>query len=102
MPREPIPQDELVWLQAKPQQRAPDNRRRGFRKTIRTFLRFACAARRDARKDLLRLNSGVLLLAEQDAFGCHGDSAEMTAAVSERFANHYESRLTKPLSKINS
>ena len=36
MPRKCIPQDELVRRHANLQQRAPDNRRRRLRKTIRT------------------------------------------------------------------
>jgi hypothetical protein len=101
MPWECIPEDELLWTRTKLHQRAPDNRRRRFGKTIWAFLTFARAARCYVRKDFLRLDSVILLFTEQDSLGSHGDSAEMTAAIAERFAYNYESRLAKPLSEIS-
>jgi hypothetical protein len=50
---------------------------------------------------LLRLDSVILLFTEQDSLGSHGDSAEMTTAIAERFANHYEARPAKSLPKIS-
>src|SRR6266550_4687551 len=101
MPRERIPQNELLRRQGKLQQRAPDNCRRGFGKTIAAFLRFTRAPRSDARKNFVRIDSGVFLFSEQDALGGHGNSAEMTAAVPKRFANYHESRFAEPFSKIS-
>src|SRR5882724_9880236 len=88
MPGKRIPQYEFVRQHANLWQRAPDNRRRRFRKTIRTNTRFARAAWLDPRYNMS-------LFAEQHAFRSHRDSAEMTAAVTESFANDYELRASQ-------
>src|SRR6266568_756383 len=100
MPRERIPQDELLWRDSEPQQGAPDNGGCGLGKTISTFLRFARPTRFDSRKEILSFDPGVRLSPEQNALGSHRDSAEMSAAVSKRFADHCESGLFESLAKI--
>src|SRR6266487_779729 len=100
MPWERIPQDELLRRESKSRQCAPDNRRRRLGKTIWTFLRFARPTRFDSRKEILRFDPRVRLSPEQNALGSHGDSAEMTAAISKRFADHCESGLFESLAKI--
>src|SRR5439155_23682930 len=94
MPRKRIPQYEFVRQHANLQQRAPDNRRRRFRKTIRTNTRFARAAWLDARHN-------VSLFAEQHALRSHWDSAEMTAAITNRLADHCEFCLAETFSEIS-
>ena len=94
MPWKRIPQNELVRQQADLQQRAPDNRRCRFRKTIRTNTRLARATWLDARYN-------VSLFAEQHALRSHRDSAEMTAAVTESFANDYEFRASQAFLHIS-
>src|ERR671930_532429 len=102
MPGEGIPQHELLRLQAKSEKRAPDNGRSRLGKTIRTFLRFARAARFDAGKDLFRFNTVISLFSEQDSLGSHRDSAEMAAAITERFADHRKFYFAESFSKISS
>jgi hypothetical protein len=101
MPRKRIPQDELVWLQAKPQERDPYNGCCRFGKTVATFSWFARTARLDAGKDLLQLDPLIFLFSEQNSFGSHRDSAEMTAAIAERFADQCEFCLAKTFSQIS-
>src|SRR5882724_3876290 len=100
MPRKRIPEDELLRRQPQLQQCAPDNSCRRLRKTLTAFLRFACAARCDAGKDLRRLNPVVFLFSEQDSFGGHGNSTEMTAAVAKCFSNHSKSRSFKSFAEV--
>src|SRR5215216_2653291 len=105
MPRKRIPQDEVVRQYPNFQQRAPDNRRRRFRKTLRTDTRFARAAWLDGCQNLERRSPtavvrdlagsalrqrryNVCLFAEQHALRSHRDSAEMTTAITERFADY--------------
>src|SRR6267142_4946776 len=95
MPRKRVPQNEFVRQHANLQQRAPDNRRRRFRKTIRTNTRFACAAWLDTRYN-------VSLFVEQHAFRSHRDPAEMAAAVTESFANDYEFRASQAFLQVSS
>ena len=70
-------------------------------KTLLTLLRFACAARCDAGKELRRLNPVIFLFSEQDSLGGHGDSAEMTAAVPKCFTNHCNSCGFKSFAKVS-
>src|SRR6266700_279889 len=93
MPRERIPQDELLRRESQSQQRAPDNGGCGLGETISTLLTFACPTRFDSRKEILRFDPAVRLSPEENALGSDGDSGEMTAAVPKRFADHCESGL---------
>ncbi len=44
----------------------------------------------------------IPLFPEQDSLRGHGDSAEMAAAITERFTNHNESRFAEPAVEISS
>src|SRR5438046_208825 len=98
MPRERIPQNKLLRSDAQSQQRAPDNRRRGFGKTIRTFPRLASPTRLDSQKNVFRHD--VSFSSKQNSLGSHRDSAEMTAAVTKRFPDHRKLPFAEPFSKI--
>src|SRR6266699_2075866 len=98
MPRERIPEDELLRRQPKLQQRAPDNSCRRLRKTIPAFLRVACAPRSDSQNNAFRRNASFS--SKQKPFGCHRDSAEMTTAVTKRFPDDRKTRLSQPIAKI--
>src|SRR5438094_2988232 len=87
MPRECIPQDELVWLKAKPQERAPQNRCCRFGKPVRTFLRFARAPRIEAGEHIAGFQPDCFASPEQQPLRSHGDSAEVTAAITNRFSD---------------
>src|SRR5436189_6385799 len=100
MPRECIPQDELVRQHAKLQQCAPYNRRCRLGKTVRALCSFARAARFDAGKDVFRLDAVIFLFAEQDALGSHGNSGEMTTAVPKTFTDNRECCVAKPSLEI--
>ena len=50
---------------------------------------------------MFRFYSGIFLFSQQNSFGGHRDSAEMPAAIAERFANHNESYHAEPVSKIS-
>src|SRR2546428_12198238 len=101
MPGKRIPQNKLLRRQLQAQQRAPYNGRCGLGKTIRTFLRFACAPRCDAGKNFVRLKPAIFLFSEQDSLGGHGDTCKMTTAISKCFTDHYESRFAEPFAKIS-
>src|SRR5437667_12239302 len=101
MPRECIPQDELLWLYAKPQERAPYNRCRRLGKPVWTFLRFARAPRIDAGKEGVGFHLDFLASPEQQPLRSHGDSAEVAAAIAERFADDCKSRVAKSLAEIS-
>ena len=49
---------------------------------------------------MFRFNPVVFLFSEQDTLGGHRDSAEMSAAITERFANHNELHFAEPFVKI--
>src|SRR5213596_2139146 len=100
MPRECIPQHELVWLYAKPQQSAPDNCCRRFGKPVWTFLRFAGAPRIDA-EEIVRFKLELFVSSEQQPLRGHWDSAEVTAAITNCFSDHCEFYLAEPLMKIS-
>ena len=71
-------------------------------RTIATFPRLARSTCLDAGKNLFGFNPAIFLFAEQDSLRGHGDSAEMAAAITKRFANHGEFCLPEPFSKISS
>src|SRR6266704_4738633 len=98
MPRERIPEDELLRRQPKLQQRAPDNSCRRLRNTIPAFLRVACAPRSDSQNNAFRRNASFS--SKQKPFGCHRDSGEMTTAVTKRFPDDRKTRLSQPIAKI--
>src|SRR6266566_2880975 len=98
MPRERIPQNKLLRSDAQPQQRAPDDRGGRLGKTIRTFPRLASPTRLDSQKNVFRHD--VSFSSKQNSFGCHRDSAEMTAAVTKRFPDDRKFRFAEPFSKI--
>jgi len=100
MPGERIPEHELLRLQAEPEQSAPDNSSCRLGKAIRTFFRFARAPRLDTRKNVFQLDPTTLLFSEQDSLGGHGNSAEMSAAITERLTNHNEFNLADASVKI--
>src|SRR5438876_7655384 len=98
MPGERIPEHELLRLQAEPEQRAPDDSSCRLGKAIRTFFRFARAPRLDTRKNVFQLNPATFLFSEQDSLGGHGNSAEMTAAITERLTDYCELCVAHPFS----
>src|SRR5260370_32163839 len=101
MPRECIPQDELVWFQAATQQRAPYNCCRRFGKTVRTFLGFAGAPRLDAGEEIVGFQTDLLASSEQQSLRGHGDSAEVTTAITHRLADHCDVCLPNPFLQIS-
>src|SRR5438128_8588720 len=101
MPRECIPQDELLWLYAKPQERAPYNRCRRFGKPVWTFLRFAGASRVNVGEEIVGFQTDFLASSEQQPLRSHGDSAKVTAAITNRLADHRDFCLSEPLLKIS-
>ena len=54
----------------------------------------------DSGKNVFRRNPVISLFSQQDSLGGHGDSAEMPAAIAERFANHGKSYVAEPFVKI--
>ena len=50
---------------------------------------------------MFRFYSGIFLFSQQNSFGGHRDSAEMPAAITERFTNHNELYLVDPLVKVD-
>ena len=101
MPRERIPQDELLRLYFESEQCAPDDSCCRLRKSFRTIPRFTGAARLDTGKNVFGFNAVISLSPEQDSLGGHGDAAEMSAAITERFTNRDELYLAEPFSKIS-
>src|SRR3954454_13378924 len=101
MPGERVPEYELLRLQAEPQQRAPDDSSCRLGKAIRTLFGFARAPRLDTRKNVFQLNPTTFLFSEQDSLGSHGDSAEMSAAITERLTDHHKFYLAEPFSEIS-
>ena len=95
MPRECVPQDELIWLEPEPQKRAPYNSCCRFGKAIWTFLRFARALR------LIERRYNVWLSAEQQSLRSHRDSAEVTSAITNRFADQCQFFFSEPLLQIS-
>ena len=49
---------------------------------------------------MFRFYSGIFLFSQQDSLGGHGDSAEMAAALTERFTDQNELYLAEPSAKI--
>ena len=49
---------------------------------------------------MFRFYSGIFLFSQQDSLGGHGDSAEMPAAITERFTNQNELYLAETSVKI--
>src|SRR5262249_26473571 len=78
-----------------PQQCAPYNRRRRFGKAIWRFLRFARALR------LVERRYKVWLFSEQQSLRSHGDSAEVTTAITNRFPDQYQFFFSQPLLQIS-
>src|SRR5581483_1937190 len=101
MPRERIPEHELLRLYAKPEQRTPDHSRCRLRKTMRALLTLACSFWLNAGKHVFRLDPSIFLFSQQDSLGGHGDSAEMAAAITERFADYHQFRFVEPFAKIS-
>src|SRR5438445_8632883 len=101
MPRECIPQDEFIWLHAKLQQCAPHNRRGRFRKPVRTFLRSAGAARPVLEENIAGLKLEFLTSSEQQALRGHGDSGEVTATITNRFADDCDLRASKAFLQVS-
>ena len=99
MPRERIPENEFFWRQLKPQQCAPDDRGGRLGKTFQTFLTFARPLRSNSQKNAFWRDASFS--SKQKPFGCHRYSAEMTAAVTKRFPDDRESRLSQPITKIS-
>src|SRR5437016_11159079 len=90
MPRERIPQHELVWLEAKLQKRNPYNGCCRFGKTVRTFFRFARAPRLNAGEEIVGVHRDLITSSEQNSLRSHWDSAEVTASITDRFADQCE------------
>src|SRR5206468_7165418 len=101
MPRKCIPQHELVWLWAKVQERAPYDCCRRFGKSVRTFLRFAGTPRLEVGEEIVGFQPDFLAPPEQQPLRSHGDSAEMTTAITNRLADHCELYLAKPFLQIS-
>lgn len=101
MPRKRIPEDELFRRKPKMGQSAPDNRGCGFGKAISAFLRLAGAPRMNVAKKLFCFDSDVFISPQKDSLGGHGNSREMAAAVTERFANDSKPRLAEPITKVS-
>src|SRR5438034_11433473 len=101
MPRECIPQHELVWLYAKPQQSAPYNRCRRFGKPVWTFLRFAGAPRINVGEEIIGIHADLLASPKQDPLRSHGDSAEVTTAITNGFANNHELGFAKAFLQLS-
>src|SRR5438034_4511728 len=101
MPWERVPQHELVWLQAKPQKRSPNNCCRRFGKPVRTFLRFAGAPRLNVGQEIVGFHPDLIASSEQNSLRSHRYAAEVTAAVPKRFANYHELRLAEPFAKVS-
>src|ERR671930_1896308 len=102
MPGEGVPQHELLRLQAKFEQRAPYDSRCRLGKTIWTLFLFARSPWLDAGKNIFRFNTVISLFSEQDSLGSHRDTAEMSAAITERFADHRKFYFAESFSKISS
>ena len=49
---------------------------------------------------MFRFYSGSFLFSQQDPLGRHGDSGEMPAPITERFANHDDLYVAEPFVKI--
>src|SRR5438034_11818583 len=100
MPRECIPQHELLRLYAKPQERAAHNRCRRFGKAVWTLLGPAGAPRINVEEEIVGFQTDFLASPEQQSLRSHGDSAKATATVSERFPNYCKSCGLKSFAKI--
>src|SRR6266480_4788270 len=101
MPRKCIPQDEFVWFQAALQQCAPYNCRRRFRKAIRAYLRFTRAARIEVGEEIVGFDLNFFAAAKQQPLRSHGDSAKMTATITDCLANDCELCRTNPCFEIS-
>src|SRR5437867_1912494 len=100
MPRECIPQNELLCREPKLHQSFPDDCRSELGKPRPIFLRFARSLWSDVGKEIARLDPGDLLSPEQNSLRGHGNPAEMTAAVPKRLPHDCESRLSQSQAKI--
>ena len=49
---------------------------------------------------MLRFYSDIFLFTQEDSLGCHGDSAEMPAAIAERFTDHHDFCHAEPFAKV--
>src|SRR6266516_2879317 len=81
-------------------ERTPHNRCSRLGKPVRTFLRFARAPRINVGEKIVGFQPDCFASPEQQPLRSHGDSAEVTAAITNRFADHCELCRTKPLSQI--
>ena len=100
MPRECIPQDELVWLEAKPQDRAPYNRCCWFGKLVPTFLGFAGALRLQIVDNTGGLQLNFVASSEQQSLRSHRNSAKVTTAITNRLADDCDVCLANPFLQI--
>src|SRR2546421_11191989 len=101
MPWECIPEDELIYLQAKPQERAPYDCCRRFGKSVCTFLRVAGAMRFDVGKEGVGFHLDFLASPEQQSLRSHRDSAKVTTAITDRFSDDCKRCCSETLLQIS-